>query len=42
MMMTLPDLKARYDASILPTYARNDAAFVRGKGCRLYDLSGRE
>ncbi|MCL2747437.1 MAG: acetylornithine transaminase [Oscillospiraceae bacterium] len=39
---TLTTLKAQYDAYILPTYARRDAAFARGVGCRLYDVDGKE
>lgn len=39
--MVTDTLKQAYNDHILPTYARYDAAFVRGKGATLYDEAGK-
>ncbi len=38
--MSLADLRAREDAALLPTYARQPVAFVEGRGATLYDDEG--
>jgi predicted acetylornithine/succinylornithine family transaminase len=38
----LAELQALERAHVMPTYARNPAAFVRGEGCRLWDADGIE
>jgi predicted acetylornithine/succinylornithine family transaminase len=40
--VTLPDLQALERAHVMPTYARNPVAFVRGEGTRLWDSDGTE
>ena len=42
MTMTLSDIQARESRHLLQTYRRQPVAFVRGSGCRLYDIDGRE
>ena len=40
--MTLAELQALERAHLMPTYARNPVAFVRGEGARLWDSDGVE
>ncbi len=40
--MNLQSIQAAEAAHILATYKRQPVAFVRGEGCRLYDVDGRE
>jgi predicted acetylornithine/succinylornithine family transaminase len=42
MTRTLDDIQARESRHVLHTYRRQPVAFVRGRGSRLYDVSGRE
>jgi predicted acetylornithine/succinylornithine family transaminase len=40
--MTLAELQALEREHAIPTYARNPVEFVRGEGCRLWDVDGHE
>ncbi len=40
--MSLSELQALERAHAIPTYARYPVEFVRGSGCRLWDVDGRE
>ncbi|HEY5316734.1 MAG TPA: aminotransferase class III-fold pyridoxal phosphate-dependent enzyme [Solirubrobacteraceae bacterium] len=40
--MSLEELQALERAYAIPTYARNPVEFVRGSGCRLWDVEGNE
>jgi acetylornithine/N-succinyldiaminopimelate aminotransferase len=40
--MSLADLQALESAHVIPSYARNPVAFVRGEGTRLWDADGAE
>ncbi len=40
--MTTREIIATADQRLMPTYARNPVAFVRGDGARLWDADGRE
>ncbi|MDQ6607437.1 MAG: acetylornithine/succinylornithine family transaminase [Actinomycetota bacterium] len=40
--MTLAELQALERDHAIPTYARNPVEFVRGEGCRLWDVDGHE
>ena len=40
--MSFSEIKAKYDANVIPTYARQDVCFVRGSGSRLWDSEGKE
>jgi len=40
--LTLDDIKALEARHVVTTYKRQPVAFVRGSGCRLYDVDGRE
>ena len=42
MTVTLDEIQAREARHILQTYKRQPVAFVRGRGARLYDTTGRE
>jgi len=35
-------IKSQYDSNVLTTYGRYPVAFSKGKGCRLWDASGKE
>src|SRR2546428_9531042 len=40
--LTLDEIKALEARHVVQTYKRQPVAFVRGSGCRLYDVDGRE
>jgi acetylornithine aminotransferase/acetylornithine/N-succinyldiaminopimelate aminotransferase len=42
MKVTFEEIQARESRHVLQTYRRQPVAFVRGKGARLYDTTGRE
>jgi len=42
MSTAYDDLKARDQRAVMNTYGRYPLAFASGKGCRLYDLDGKE
>jgi predicted acetylornithine/succinylornithine family transaminase len=42
MKVTLDDIRDSESRHVLQTYRRQPVAFVRGNGCRLYDVDGRE
>ncbi len=40
-MNKMSDMKKQYEQYVMPTYARQPVAFVRGEGCYLYDEDGK-
>ena len=40
--MSFQNFKENHDAHIIQTYARQPVAFVKGQGCKLWDMDGKE